>query len=167
MATRIGNMMTNLKAGAILRRGTTGLRPDQLKDLYDNADKVKAILDEIEARRALFIEAERDAMERINEAEKVEAELAKREGVLVVEKAALEAATAEAEIKHKADMDALGRRTREVVAKEAAMDERATTLERWAAEIVETETDIQSFTSRLNEAVAKGRLATDKSQREH
>ena len=159
--------MTNLKAGAILRRGTTGLRPDQLKDLLDNADKVKAILDEFEARRAVFIETERGAMARLDEADKAEAGLAKREGVLVVELSALEAATAEAEKKHKADMEALGRRTREVVAKEAAMDERATTLERWAAEIVETETDIASFTSRLNEAVAKGRLATDKSQREH
>ncbi len=147
--------MTNLKAGAILRRGTTGLRPDQLKDLYDNADKVKAILDEIEARRAVFIEVEKKAMARVDEADEAEAELAKREGVLVVELAALEADTAEAEKKHQADMAALGRRTREVLEAEATMAEREAALVAEAAAISSAKAEIVRFMAHMNQSISE------------
>ncbi len=70
--------MTRLTAGKILRRGTGGLNPVQFKELLDNSDKVQAILDEIEARRAVFIETEQDAKARVDAAEKAAADLAER-----------------------------------------------------------------------------------------
>ncbi len=122
----------DIKTGVILRRGTDGLTPAHLQHLLDNADKVQAITDEIEKRRAVFVKTEAAAMARVSEAEKAEVSVAARDDAVVKDRADLEAETAEAEKKHQAAMDALGRRTREVVAKETAAQERAEALyARW------------------------------------
>lgn len=113
----------------LLRRGTGGLTPAQLKDLLDNAPKVQAILDDIDARRAVFLETEKKTGAAADAAEKAEAAVAKREAAVAKDRAALQGESAEAAKKHQADMGALGRRTREVAGKEAASTERTTALD--------------------------------------
>ena len=128
-------MVVSVTAGRLLRRGTDGLRADQIKDLLDNAGKVDGILDEINARRDVFLDTEAKAMARIGEAEKAEAGLVEREGALTDAQAALDVEKADAANKRQAGMDALARRNREVMTSEAASDERKTALNARAQEI--------------------------------
>lgn len=128
-------MVVEVTAGRILRRGTDGMRPSQLQYLLDNAGKVDAILDEIEARRAVFLKTEAAAKARLDEAEKAGVGLLARETVLVEGRADLEADIVKAEAKHRADMAALNRRTGEVTVQETAAIERATALDAREQEI--------------------------------
>ncbi len=122
MARKVSNDVT---AGKLLRRGTDGVTTAQLKDLLDNEDKVQKILDDINARRAVFIESEGKALAAVAKLEKAELDLAAREDKLSAGHASLVTATAEAEFKHKGDMDVLTRRNREVTGKETAAEARA------------------------------------------
>lgn len=122
-------MAVQVKAGKILRRGTDGLSPAQLKELLDNPDKVQAIIDDIEARRAVFLETEAATKARLAELEKTEADLSDRADAVVRARTALEEDTKAAAVLHRGDMDALGRRTREVIAKEGASVERTAALD--------------------------------------
>ena len=122
-------MALKVSAGTILRRGMTGLTPPQQVFLLENADRVQAIIDEIEARRAVFLETEAATEARVSAVAKAEADLATREAAVVTDRADLDAATAEQANKRQADMEALGRRTREVVDKEAASSARTTALD--------------------------------------
>ena len=121
-------MATKVSPGRIMRRGTDGLTPAQLKDLLDNAGKVEEILGAIGAKRDLFIEVEQKATKRLREVEKLEADLAEREAKLTDDYAALDDLNKKADLQHKSDMEALSRRTREVMDKERAAVERDTAL---------------------------------------
>jgi hypothetical protein len=67
------------RTGALLRRGTEGLTPAHLKELLDNSDKVDAIIAEIGERRSVYLEAEAAAQARVDEADKAEAAVLKRQ----------------------------------------------------------------------------------------
>ena len=128
-------MALQVTAGKILRRGTDGLTPAQLKELLDNTDKVQGILDEIEARRKVFLDTEAVIKAGAKAVEKDRADLVAREGVVATERADLDAAIAAAAAKDKADTDALSRRTREMADKELASDGREEALGARAQEI--------------------------------
>ena len=137
-------------AGRILRRGMDGLTPSQFKYLLDNAEKVDEIIADINARRDVYLETVKMATARVEAAEKAEAALAESKALLVKSQADLDTATAEAAAKHQGDIDALTRRTREVVGKEAACEERTTALDAREQEIEDT--------GRAHEEEHRGRL---------
>ncbi len=118
-----------IKTGVILRRGSDGLTNPQLLHLLENADKVQAITDEIEGRRAVYVKTEAVAKARVDEAEKAEAAVAEHAAAVTKDRADLDMATAEATAKQQAGMEALTRRTQEVVDKETAVQKRGEALD--------------------------------------
>ena len=111
-------MATAVKTGVILRRGASNMPAKDLKALLDNDGEAERIITEIDARRDVYLEAERAAVAAQKKVEASEEALAKHEADLDEGLAALEADRADADRKHQADMDALGRRSREVIEKE-------------------------------------------------
>ena len=150
-----------IKTGVILRRGTSGLRAEHLKYLLDNEDKVQAILDEIDARRVVFIDTEAKAKARVDEAERVEAGLVKREAGLAKTQDTLNNGIAKAEAKHQGDMAALSRRTSEVVVKEEASDELKTALDARAQQIEDDGRKRETELAAREEAVEAREAACD------
>ena len=68
--------MKPIKMSSILRRGADGLSAPQLSSLLENPDKVRAIIEEINARSAVFVEIEKSAKARLCVAEEAEAKAA-------------------------------------------------------------------------------------------
>lgn len=156
-------MAIPIKAGAILRRGTDRLSPDQLSELLNNPKKVQAILDDIENRRAIFLDVEKSTTAATTALEKKEGALVKREAQLVMDTESVEAKRREARAELDAGMDALRRRTREVEQREKAADERDTAQDARGLEIEdngrskETEFHAREETIEAQEATAEAR----------
>ena len=113
-------MATQVRAGVVLRRGAAKLTASELKWLMDNEGEVERVIKDIDDRRALYQKAEQAAQARVAEAEKAEAGLTEHEVKLLNAREVIEAETAEDLKRHQSDMDALSRRTLEVVDKETA-----------------------------------------------
>lgn len=128
-------MATQVRAGVVLRRGAAKLTAGELKWLMDNEGEVERVIKDIDERRAVYQEAEQAAQARVDEAAKAEVAVAAREDVLARNLADLGKENAEAAAKHTDDMDALGRRTREVVDKETAATARMEALDAREREI--------------------------------
>ena len=154
-------MADRVSAGVIMRRGMGGLSPSEYKYLLDNADKVDAILERINEIRDMAKAAEQAAAARVTEAEAAEEKLAEHEAALVKERADLETATADAANQHQHDMDALGRRTREVMDKETASTERATALDAREQEIEDHGRDRESEFQEREQALESQQTAAD------
>ena len=128
-------MPAQIKAGAILRRGTDRLSPEQLSELLTNPKKVQSILDDIEKRRTVFLNTEKTTTAATAKLEKKEDALAGREAKLLEDAEAVEKKRREAKNELDAGMGALGRRTREVEGRETAAAERHTALDARGLEI--------------------------------
>ena len=122
-------MAIKVTASSIMTRGMGGLSPSQFKELLDNADRVDAIIKEIDERRTICIDAEASAKARLVDAEKADEDLKVREAALAKERASLEASAAEAEAKQQGGTEALTKLTRSVSINEAAVDKRALALD--------------------------------------
>ncbi len=129
-------MATQVTAGTLLRRrGTDGLTPVMLDDLLKNPQKVQKILDDIDARRAVYLETEKRTQVTIDKLVAVEAGLTKREAALEKALAKLEEERTAAAEKHASNMEALSRRTREVGKREQTADDRDVALDARSNEI--------------------------------
>lgn len=118
-----------VKVGAMIRRGAAKTSAETMKFLVENEDKAQAICDEIDARAAVFQEQEKSAGARVDAAEKAETVVAKAAAAVTQDRANLDKAIDAAAAKRLADMDALSRRTREVVAQETAAQGHAAALD--------------------------------------
>ena len=113
-------MATQITAGKILRRGVESLGNDAMVYLLKNKEQVQRINDDFDSRRTALIEQHAATQVEIAKLEKKEAKLAAAQASLDETGAAIKADRAAAESAHEADMGALTRRTREVVAQETA-----------------------------------------------
>ena len=87
--------------------------------------------------------------------------LAEGEAALAEGEAALVAGRADAAEKHASDMEALGRRTKEVLEKEGVQAEREARLVAERAAVSTVEAEIVRFRKRLDEAIGEFRIGTD------
>ncbi len=107
-------MATQVKVGAIIRRGAATISSETMRVLVENESKVEEITAEIDKRAAMFREQEAFAIKKLGDLEKAGADLATREAKLVDDRAALEAERKAAAEVHRSNMEALSRRTKEV-----------------------------------------------------
>lgn len=122
-------MATQIKPGAIIRRGAASIPPEVLRVLVENEDRVKEICDEIDARSDVFRALEQSTATKSAALEAATADLAEREAKLVEDVATLKSDRESADANHTSDMGALSRRTREVEGREKAAGERDTALD--------------------------------------
>ena len=117
------------KVGAIIRRGAGTISSETMRILVENDIKVQQIVGEIDKRADVFRELEKHTRTEFIALENAKAELAEGEAELAGRLAAVEDENAAAAEKHSADVEALSRRTREVMDREAAADGRANALD--------------------------------------
>ena len=157
-----------LKPGSILRRGADKLTAVELKTLMDNPVEVERIIKDINTRRAVYLKTEGDVKAALKKLEGVQKVLAKREAVLAEGQTALEAGCAEAAAVHAADMGALGRRTKEVLEKEAKADERDAALGQRENAIERSgRTRETEFAAREGTLDARGKACDDRERSGH
>lgn len=149
------------RPGAILRRGADKLTAAELKVLMDSPEQVDRIIQDINARRDVFFKTEAAATAALKNLEAAQSTLAEGEATLAEGEVALSKARTEAAEKHASDMEALGRRTREVVENEGASDERAAGLATERAAVASIEAEIVRFRTRLDEAVSEFHSETE------
>ena len=148
-------MVLQIKPGSVLRRGANKLTAAELKVLFDNSAAVDRIIEEIDARREVYLKTEREATDALKKLETAQEALAEGQAELAEDRAVFEAETAEAETKHKADMEALGRRTQEVADREGAATEVEATLGARELEAATTEAAIRQFIREINAMMVK------------
>ena len=117
-------MAGQIKVGAIIRRGAATISSETMRVLVENESKVQEICAEIDARSAVFREQAEFAQGKLAALEKASGELAAREAKLVDDMGTLDAQRGAAAKLHASNMEALSRRTREVMEREAAADAR-------------------------------------------
>ena len=122
-------MVTQVRAGAILRRGADKLTAGELKWLMDNEGEVERVIKDIDERRAVYQQAEQAASARVKAAEKAEAKVLADAAAVGEDRADLDKETAAAGAKHQLEMDALRRRTKEVFDRESAAAAHTTVLD--------------------------------------
>ncbi len=143
-------MGAQIKAGALLRRGTDNLTAAQLSHLLEHPAEVAKITEDIDKRTVIYKAQEKAALEAIAKLAKVEARIETDQAKLAKDQATLESDREAADAKHKSDMEALGRRTREVMAREKAAEECDAELDARSKEIERT--------GLASEEEARGRL---------
>ena len=125
-------MATQIGAGSIIRRGADRLSAKELQTFIDNPEQLEKILEEIDARRDVFLEAEKAAKDKLAEVAKAETSVEEREAALQDSAALLEQQVEVSDQKHRDNMEAQRRRKdeidirdKEVTALEARIDEMA------------------------------------------
>ena len=160
-------MAVAVKVGAIIRRGAGMINAETMKLLIQHEGRVQEIVAEIDARTAVFREQAEAASKKLAALEVQEKDVIAREVELTESKARLAAEEQAWEEQHTSDMEALSRRSREIVVKAGVADERERLLDDHDKKVADSKAEIERFTTRLNEAVAEGRLATNESEEEH
>lgn len=138
------------RPGAILRRGADRLTAAELSRLMDNPEEVDRIIKDINARREVYLKTESDAKAELERLEGTQKALAEGEAALAEGEAALVSGRAEAAEKHASDMEALGRRTKEVLEKESAQAERKTEVDIREQEVVRLMTQAANLSVELS-----------------
>ena len=117
-------MATQITAGKILRRGVESLGNDAMVYLLKNKEQVQRINDDFDDRRTALIEQHTATQAEIAKLEEKETGLVAAQASLDETKESIKADRDAADAEHNSAMDALTRRTREVVAQETAAQER-------------------------------------------
>ena len=140
------------KIGALIRRGAEAIPPETMRFLVENESRVEEICAEIDRRATVFRDLAKNTEAGSIALEKARAVVAEREAVLAEAQAALEAdrrAAVAAAARYSTNMDALGRRTTEVMEREDAADERDSALDDREATINRRRAEFIALTERL------------------
>lgn len=147
-------MATQIRPGAIIRRGAATIAPETMKFLVEHEDEVAKIVADIDARSEVFRELERTTGAASTELATATRDLAERETKLVDDLAAFETERAATAKQHLGDHEALKRRTIEV--REAEADHAAIVADHAVAqgELDNTIVKVRALATDINASLA-------------